>query len=148
MTMPFAAPDWMPGWLLLALAVPILLWLLAFLMVPFNVFGVKARLETIENELAELNEQIRVMQLRAAGRLPADVAARPAETYDDLPSFAQLKRSRTEHHPVQEEPAPLTKRPPIPTQQPRSGFSNREPLSARERQPAPPRHRRTEPKLD
>lgn len=147
MTLPFAAPDWMPGWLLLALAVPVLLWFLAFLMVPFNVFGVKARLETLENELAELSEQIRVMQLRAAGNQPASPPMRATEAYDELPSFAQLKRNRPEQLPVQEDPAPA-KRPPIPTPQPRSGFGNRETMTQHERHPAPPRPRRTEPRLD
>lgn len=145
--MPFAVPDWMPGWLFLALAIPALLWFLAFLMVPFNVFGVKARLETLENELEELNEQIRVMQLRAAGNLPATAPTRNNETYDDLPNFAQLKRNRAEPAPVQE-PPPLPKRPPIPTPQPRSSFGSRDTMLPRERPAVPPRPRRTEPRLD
>ena len=147
MTLPFAVPDWMPGWLFLALAIPALLWFLAFLMVPFNVFGVKARLETLENELEELNEQIRVMQLRAAGNLPAITPGRNAETYDDLPNFAQLKRNRVEAAPAPEPPPP-PKRPPIPTPQPRSSFSTRDSMVPRERPTVTPRPRRTEPRLD
>lgn len=148
MTLPFAIPAWMPGWLFLALVIPALLWFLAFLMVPFNVFGVKARLETIENELAELNEQVRVMQLRTAGNLPPATPMRgAAETYDDLPNFAQLKRTRAEPPPAQE-PPPSPRRPPIPVQQPRNSFSSRDAMVPRERPVAPPRPRRTEPRLD
>lgn len=151
MTLPFTIPAWMPGWLFLALAIPALLWFLAFLMVPFNVFGVKARLETLENQLEDLNEQVRVMQLRAAGTLAPTQPVRNASSYDDLPNFAQLKRSRAEPAALAEEPAPSSKRPPIPTPQPRQGLSNRESRDAmvpRERPSLPPRPRRTEPRLD
>lgn len=151
MTLPFAIPAWMPGWLFLALAIPALLWFLAFLMVPFNVFGVKARLETLENQLEELNEQVRVMQLRAAGALAPTQPMRSTSSYDELPNFAQLKRSRMEPPPAVEEPPPPTKRPPIPTPQPRASFGNRdtrESMVPRERPAPPPRPRRTEPRLD
>lgn len=147
MTLPFALPDWIPGWLLLALIIPALLWFLAFLMVPFNVFGVKARLEALEAALDELNEELRVSQMRASTGLPA--ATRSAELYDDVPHFSQLKRSRSE--PPAAEPPPPPARPPIPVAQPqpRSGFGARDSLAPRERQVvAPPRPRRTEPRLD
>ena len=147
MTLPFAVPDWMPGWLFLALAIPVLLWCLAFLMVPFSVFGVKARLEAMENELQELNEQVRVMQLRTTGAMATTQPARTMETYDDLPNFAQLKRARAEPPPVQEEP-PALKRPPIPTPAPRGGFSARDAMVPRDHPTVPPRPRRTEPRLD
>ncbi|GAN78786.1 hypothetical protein [Acidocella aminolytica] len=141
MSLPLTLPDWMPGWLFLALAVPALLWFLAFLVVPFSVFGVKARLEAIEGELEDLHEELRVMQLRAAGALP--VAARSMDPYDDVPHFGQLKRSRAAQAPVEEPPA----RPPIPTSQPR-GVTGRESSAQRERPAVPPRPRRTEPRLD
>ncbi|MBU6448586.1 MAG: hypothetical protein KGQ26_03070 [Rhodospirillales bacterium] len=145
MTMPFSLPDWMPGWLVLALAVPALLWFLAFLMVPFSVFGVKARLEAIEGELESLQEELRVMQMRAAGIL--STPARPMDSYDDVPHFGQLKRSRTV--PAAEE-EPLVTRAPIPNPAPRSSFGTRD-IAPRERPaapPPPPRPRRTEPRLD
>ena len=148
MSLPLTIPTWIPGWLLLALAVPVLLWFLAFLMVPFNVFGVKARLETMESELEELNEQIRVMQLRAAGTLPTVSPTRNTESsYDDLPNFAQLKRARAEPPAPVEEP-PAARRPPIPTPQPRGSFGQRESMVPREHAAPPPRPRRTEPRLD
>lgn len=146
MTLPFALPDWMPGWLLLALVIPALLWFLAFLMVPFNVFGVKARLEALEAALDELNEELRVSQMRTSTGLPT--ALRGTELYDDVPHFSQLKRSQPD--PMITEPAPPPARPPIPVAQPRGGFSPREKLAPRERPAAapPPRPRRTEPRLD
>ncbi len=144
MTLPFSLPDWMPGWLVLALAVPALLWVLAFLMVPFSVFGVKARLEAIEGELENLQEELRVMQMRAAGILSTPV--RPMDSYEDVPHFGQLKRSRAPQPPVEEPPV---SRAPIPTPDVR-GFTARDSFTPRERPaaPPPPRPRRTEPRLD
>ncbi len=145
MSLPFALPDWMPGWLVLALAVPALLWFLAFLMVPFSVFGVKARLEAIEGELESLQEELRVMQMRAAGVISTPV--RPMDSYDDVPHFGQLKRGRAPQPPVEEPPVT---RAPIPNPAPRGGFGTRDSAAPRERPaaPPPPRPRRTEPRLD
>ena len=144
MTLPFSLPVWIPGWLALAIAVPALLWFLAFLMVPFSVFGVKARLEALEGELESLHEDLRIMQMRAAGVISTPV--RPMDSYDDVPHFGQLKRGRTP--PEAEEPQ-APRRPPIPTPEPR-GFAPRDVQASRERPspPAPPRPRRTEPRLD
>lgn len=140
MTLPFTLPDWMPGWLFLALAVPALLWFLAFLMVPFNVFGLKARLETIEGELEDMREELRVMQMRASGVIQTPVRA--MDSYDDTPNFAQLKRAR--QAPVEEPPAPA--RAPIPNSR---GFADRDFSATREPRPAAPqRPRRSEPRLD
>lgn len=171
MNLPSAIPAWMPGWLFLALVIPAMLWFLAFLMVPFSVFGVKARLETLENELQELNEQIRVMQMRVLGSLPAMPQARSAELpahstpssvrnaaiQDDLPNFAQLKRTRQDTALPTRDPSPTREpplkpnRPPIPTPQPRGSlgsFGGRDAMVPRERPAVPPRPRRTEPRLD
>ena len=49
--LPFSLPDWLPGWVLLLLALPVLLYLLAFLLMPFSVFGVKARIESLEAQI-------------------------------------------------------------------------------------------------
>ena len=146
MTLPFALPDWFPGWLFIALLIPALLWFLAFLMVPFNVFGVKARLEALEAALDELNEEFRVSQMRATGIVAP--TTRSTEFYDDVPHFSQLKRSRMEE-PVSA-PPPTPARPPIPTPTSHSSFTARESLAPRERPTAapPPRPRRTEPRLD
>ncbi len=57
-------PDWVPWWAPLALLVPVLLWALCFLFMPFSVFGVKSRLESIEARLDELQNEIRHTALR------------------------------------------------------------------------------------
>jgi hypothetical protein len=89
MNLPFL-PDWMPGWAVLALAVPALLWFLAFLLVPFSVIGLKARLESLEGLVEAMHEDLRVMAMRASGALPP--AARHLDPYEDVPHFNTLKR--------------------------------------------------------
>jgi len=64
MTSPIAFPDWVPPWAqLLVLIVGILL-VLAFLMMPFSVFGLKSRLEGVEARLDEIQGEIRALALR------------------------------------------------------------------------------------
>ena len=61
MTSPIAFPDWLPPWAqLLVLIVGILL-VLAFLMMPFSVFGLKSRLEGVEARLDEIQGEIRAL---------------------------------------------------------------------------------------
>src|SRR5262245_64189268 len=64
MTLPFALPDWMPWWVPIVLLVPALLYVLAFLFMPFSVIGVKSRLEVIEARLDEIQHEIRHLSLR------------------------------------------------------------------------------------
>lgn len=64
MTLPFSFPDWVPWWLgLLVVAAAILLGL-AFVLMPFSVFGVKSRLDAIELRLDEVQGEIRSLVLR------------------------------------------------------------------------------------
>jgi hypothetical protein len=158
LNLPFTLPGWMPPWLFLLLALPALLWALAFLLMPFSVFGLKARLETLEEQIAALHEDMRIMTLRASGGLPPAPAEFPP--YDDLPVFSRIKKAPTVHEepmvppprPVQ--PAPRqVQPPPPPLVQPIPRTV--QPLSARERlsptpapSPAPKHFRRTEPRLD
>ncbi len=136
MNLPFL-PDWMPGWAILALAVPVLLWLLAFLLVPFSTIGVKARLESLEGQVEALHEDLRIMAMRASGALPP--AARHMDPYEDVPQFNLLKRGRAEPAPEPE----AQRYPPIPTPTPTSPRAN-ERLT-----PLPPSVRpRREPRLD
>ena len=65
-------PPWVAVVLLAAIAVTVL----AFLAMPFAVFGVKSRLEAIEAELADLR-----MDIRALGQA-APTLARPAVEVD------------------------------------------------------------------
>ncbi|MFT8245868.1 hypothetical protein [Roseomonas sp. BN140053] len=53
-------PEW-TGLLVLLLA---LLAAVAFLLMPFSVFGVKGRLEAIEEQLDEIQQEIRLLALR------------------------------------------------------------------------------------
>jgi len=136
MNLPFL-PDWMPGWAILALAVPVLLWCLAFLLVPFSVIGLKARIESLEGQVEAMHEDVRLMAMRATGALPP--AARHLDPYEDAPHFNALKRSNAA---AAAEPEPL-RRAPIPT--PQAAIQpGRERLT-----PLPPTVRpRREPRLD
>jgi hypothetical protein len=98
MTLPFALPDWLPWWVPLVLLIPALLYLLAFLFMPFSVIGVKGRLDALEARLDEIQHELRLLILR----LPE---AGPQVDYDEI------------YHPEPVEPsrrAPLMTRPPIP----------------------------------
>ena len=74
MTLPFTLPDWLPWWVPVLLLIPVLLYALAFLFMPFSVIGVKSRLEMIDARLDELQNEIRHLMLHmpdAAGQ-PVD----------------------------------------------------------------------------
>jgi hypothetical protein len=64
MILPFTVPDWLPWWVPIVLLVPALLYVLAFLFMPFSVIGVKSRLEVIEARLDEIQGEIRHLALR------------------------------------------------------------------------------------
>lgn len=77
MTLPFVVPDWLPWWVPTIVLVLGLLWLLAFLLVPFSVIGLKSRVDGLEARLDEIQAEIRRLTLR----LPDPV--RPVE-FDEL----------------------------------------------------------------
>ena len=68
MTLPFALPDWVPWWVSIVILVPAILLLLAFLFMPFSVFGVKGRLEGVEARLDEIQGEIRSLAMRLPER--------------------------------------------------------------------------------
>ena len=70
MTLPAIFPDWVPGWIQLALVIVAILLGLAFLLMPFSVFGVKARLEAVEIRLDEIQAEIRSLSMRLPERVP------------------------------------------------------------------------------
>lgn len=142
MTFPFTLPDWLPGWVVLLLALPALLWACAFLLMPFSVFGVKARLEALEAQINQLQDDLRIMAMRYSGALPS--APRSADVPEDVPDFARLKKARPGFAETPEPPLP----PPEPRRAPGGALPGlRERLAAA---PPPPasRPRRTEPRLD
>jgi hypothetical protein len=64
MPIPFTFPDWVPWWMQLMIVVVAILVGLAFLLMPFSVFGVKSRLESVEARLDEIQGEIRSLALR------------------------------------------------------------------------------------
>jgi hypothetical protein len=117
-------PDWMPFWAQLLIMIGGLLLLLAFAAMPFSVFGVKARLEAIEERLDEIQGEIRALTLRLPepGLSPTEIE--PA-----------LMRARAAA------PPPVVERPPIPPAPPPS------PLRPEALRPTPTPGRRSEPRL-
>ena len=103
MNFPFALPDWMPWWAPTIVLVLALLWLLAFLIVPFSVIGVKSRLDGLEARLDEIQAEIRTLTLR----LPD---AGHAVEFNDLyaaPPFAEPEPSPPRRpHPFSRPPIP------------------------------------------
>jgi hypothetical protein len=61
----------MPWWVGLVVLAPALLFGLAFLFMPFSVFGLKGRLESVEARLDEIQGEIRSLALRLPER-PGD----------------------------------------------------------------------------
>lgn len=66
-------PGGLPWWVTLAILIPVALYGLLFLTMPFSVFGVKSRLESVEARLDEIQEEIRGL----AFRLPEPLSQAP-----------------------------------------------------------------------
>lgn len=135
MDLPFTLPDWLPAWGFLLLAIPALLFALAFLLMPFSVFGLKTRLEAVEAQLDAVAEELRSLNFRAHG-LSGRSFTEDADSFD-LPKFP----GRRPAQPAFEQPRTA---PPIPPPM--------TPVAVRDK-PGTPRlpqrpARRTEPRLD
>ncbi len=100
MTLP-ALPDWLPWWVPILVLVPALLYALAFLSMPFAVFGVKGRLEAMEARLDEIQGEIRSLALR----MPEPVHHTRYDEAIYAPPASAMPRPRSE---------PVMSRPPIP----------------------------------
>ena len=74
MTWPAILPDWMPWWAQLTLLVLALLLALAFLMMPFAVFGLKGRLDLLEAQLDDIHAELRMLAMRLPDPEPARLA--------------------------------------------------------------------------
>jgi len=95
MTFPPTLPDWLPWWLALVIVIPVAIYVLALLAMPFSVFGVKGRLEGVEARLDEIQGEIRALSLRlrepgAGAELP------PIPPPPDQPPPRPTQRSRAE----------------------------------------------------
>jgi hypothetical protein len=130
-TLPFTLPDWLPTWAFLLLLLPVLLYLLVFLVMPFSVFGVKSRIESLERQLDEIHDELRHISNRNITRTTRPIEDDPYE----IPNFTRMKSSRAA------EPEPAFK--PIPP-------APRTPLATPRDTPRLPQRppRRTEPRLD
>ncbi|HQT64597.1 MAG: hypothetical protein B7Z75_05515 [Acidocella sp. 20-57-95] len=102
MILPFTLPDWLPAWAFLLAALPVLLYVLVFLIMPFSVFGVKARLEAIETQLDSLHDEIRYLANKTASPTTKILAA--DDEPDTFPHFGRLKSAH------QNNPAPKPRR--------------------------------------
>jgi hypothetical protein len=144
MTLPIALPAWLPWWASLVLLVAAGLWGLAFLLVPFSVIGVKARLEGLEARLDEIQAEIRTLALR----LPEHAPAVPFDEVYTMPQVEPpLQPTRAEPSLSSPHRPPPMARPPIPPPPPdvRSRYESEPPVVI----PRPPRREgRVEPRLD
>lgn len=121
MTLPFDLPAWLPWWLPIVMLVPSLLWILAFLAVPFSVIGLKARLDGLEAQLDEIHAEIRTLALRmpdSGGAIDFDelyMAPKPDEPTKRSatasrppipPPLHELEESEDETAPLPDAPRP------------------------------------------
>ena len=98
MQLPFTLPDWAPPWASFVIASVAVLFILAFLLMPFSVLGVKGRIDGVEARLDDIQNDLRAL----ATRLPdmrrveydaeADVLPPPRSTWQDTPRTAAPPR--------------------------------------------------------
>lgn len=74
MTFPVSLPAWVPWWVQLLLLVALVLVAGAYVMMPFSVFGLKARIEALDERIDELQSDLRDL----INRLPDPEMRRPA----------------------------------------------------------------------
>ncbi|MBU6499648.1 MAG: hypothetical protein KGQ40_14060 [Rhodospirillales bacterium] len=93
MTLPFVLPVWLPWWAALAVLLPLALYVLALLAMPFSVLGLRGRLDRIEARLDEIQGEIRAL----APLLPDDEEEEPAE--EPPPRAAEARRAPPKREP-------------------------------------------------
>lgn len=103
-------PDWMPLWAQLLVMALVIVFGLAFLMMPFAVFGVKSRLAELELQIQEMQADVRAVSMRlASGQGQAmraaqdEVFSRPA-----VPDGVQVEEIRP---PEPTRPSPILSAP-------------------------------------
>ncbi len=139
----------LPDWAVLILLLIGGVYALAMLAMPFAVFGVKSRLSAMEEQLEDIQEELRVMALRQAGArigVIDQVYPEPAK-----PAAPQSMTTMTEPPVRRREGAEFAAPtpPPIPPTEPplRESFGRARPTPPPPPS-VPPRGRRIEPRLD
>lgn len=141
MTLPFTLPDWLPWWSVLVVLVPVLIYLLAFLAMPFSTIGIKARLDQLDARFDELQDEIRAMPHRMPLERGPQRAAEPRgngfwapETRDFAPSRVEPARVEPDHP---EDPAVADLPPDLPRDLPAEQPAYRPPPPPDARAPRP-----------
>ncbi len=101
MALPFTLPDWAPPWASFVIVSVAVLFLLAFLLMPFSVFGLKGRLDGLEARLDDIQHDIRSLALR----LP-DVGRVEFEPEPELPPPVRAAWQDAPRPPLPPRPAP------------------------------------------
>jgi len=102
MTLPPILPDWIPLWAQVALAILALLFALAFLMMPFAVFGLKGRFDLLEAQLDDIHAELRMLAMRLPDAEPQRLERRTVVEADDF-AERQPSRSQERTHPLRAE---------------------------------------------
>jgi hypothetical protein len=118
MTFPYPLPDWLPWWVPVAVLVPALLYLLVFLMMPFSVFGVKGRLDAIEERLDEIQAELRTLVLRLPEVRGGGVASSWADPPPPIAPLPREEDDRRTRPPIPHAPVHVPRRPPLPQVEP------------------------------
>ena len=126
-------PNWVPWWGQLAILVVAILFGLAFLMMPFAVFGLKGRLDFLEAQLDDIHAEIRMLAMRLPDpdRRPARAAEPVPQVQEIVPEPVRAARPSAPARPVEDE---------LPPRRPRGtgDWSSRPPLIDDEEPPARP----------
>jgi len=68
-------PSDLPWWAILAIVVPGAIYALLLLAMPFSVFGLKSRLDQIEGQLEDIQQELRSLAVRLPPQVPSAVSA-------------------------------------------------------------------------
>ncbi|HEY2133467.1 MAG TPA: hypothetical protein VGH36_10900 [Acetobacteraceae bacterium] len=175
---PLSLPDWLPWWAMIAILVPLLVYLLAALAMPFNTIGLKGRLDLIDARLDEIQSEIRALAPHLADQgdaglprptygeaaravpptAPVPPPVRPwrprqpepvVDSYDDEPDYADPRFSDDEDMPPPARPPDMSRQDGLGFGTPRAGV--RPDLSQRpppRRPDSRPETGRSEPRID
>ena len=112
MALPFTLPDWAPPWASFVIVSIAVLFLLAFLLMPFSVFGLKGRLDGLEVRLDEIQNDIRSLAMRVPDGRRVEYEPEPELAPPPRASWSEA----TSRPPLPPLPAPLDSPPPPPNQ--------------------------------